>query len=257
MSESEAYKIFRQLVNQTSEQKVKKVKPFLQTWHKHWVEQGTVRSLPHTGRQVKITEEVAMQLSIVFKEGMTGRTDPTEEHPDGMEYHRFFTSVEDAMKHSPQFQALVKEHDITPRQQKSLLQRMRAADTSLVRLLLDHKMPFTEEQRKARMAAAKELLQVPQSKLQAVVWVDCSSIWITPVALNRLVWCNVFDERVHRVSDVRNMKPNTKIKLSFIVAVSGRHGPIWLEFLTGTTGLKRSELFKKVTGQEGHNKVNQ
>jgi len=248
MQTKEAVELFNKLYNGTTQHPVQKVDQFLKRWAEHYQKHGHVEDAPRSGRPSTLAEDEATQLAKFLKAGTHFMPMPTEVEPDPRAVHRFFTSVQDAVDHCPTLSEACNKHNIRPRQ---LLRRLLAVDGNLVRRMTDYKLPFTPAQMAARMEAASQLLRMPMADLQRVVWIDCATFWVDPTNLNQVVWCDRSDARVEAVVTAHGEPSHKKYKLKFIVAVSGSHGPVYMEFVSGTTDMQRAKGFSDITGHEG------
>lgn len=248
-----AVRIFKERMKACKRPLMSRVRQFIKGWANHHQKYNNVDDPPRPGRPSAIPDDAALKLSKMFKKGVVVTVPPTKLCLKPMKVHRYFTSVPDAIASSPQFAKLVRKYKVSPKQ---VLGRMRAVDPNLVRRMTDYKLPFSIEEREERMETAKQLCKEKQSRLDETIWIDCGTIWVTANSLNREVWCDRDDERVHDVQTLSNLGHNAKIKMTFIVAVSATRGPLWLEFVTGTRNIKRSQEFYQITHRRQPYKVN-
>ena len=166
---------------------------------------------------------------------------------------RPFTGIADAMAHSSDLRQCCERHGITG---ATLLARMKAANPNLVCRSLDFKMAFTKEQKKQRQKAAADLYKTFRpclERLQEVAWIDCGAFVLDYKMPSMTAWVDAAEAEQHvtlpqGVSD-HSWHPITAV---WIMAVSGEHGPLYIELVTGTTGLQRAADFPVPEKREHH-----
>jgi hypothetical protein len=116
---------------------------------------------------------------------------------------------------------------------------MQKADPNLVYRTLDVKMWLSEEQKKARKAAAQRLAEKysqDPGMLDRVYFVDECKIWLSNIAKGKVkVYCDAHDERVHAVLPCKWMARDRDVKLHFLCAVNPVHGAVYIKMTSGTT----------------------
>jgi hypothetical protein len=253
LSEDEAVEQFHELYNDIAEAEgladsVTEIKDFLQRHYNHWRSTGNVEDMPRSGRPPKISDAEAADMARIFKGGMivTVVGDDGQSVPVG---HRYYTGIKDAIAYNPQIAQFVHDKDITP---QTLLERMLRADDQLVVKSLDVKPAFTADQMKERVWVARQLLRSSQDELSWVVWVDCGSIVLYRQTTSCSVYMSTEDPAYTEVMPQLPGGRQKPIVLSFFMAVNALLGPVYLEFVTGTTELRRADTFRPVEKREHH-----
>lgn len=234
---SEAVPMFEQLYNAKAERRVKKVNKFLKQWGKPTDDDANLADAPRSGRPSPLTEEAVQQLLPLIKKGTRlgslNFPGPTE--------RRLFSGIEDAMRHSPAVNELVEQAGVQPR---TVLARLFAADPNLVWRSVDVKRQFTAQQLQDRQACARALLALHPSAISNTTFIDCATFYLRCSHLQQWVLC---DEEEFQDHPPKTLPPEAlclKGQLRVIAAVHPVLGLVWLDFVSGTTDIQRSDTFK-------------
>ncbi len=200
---------------------------------------GSVADRKHGGRQPKISKDVALHASNIFKAGTVVKAYPHADAQRMVDVHVWWTSIELACQQCQALQDLCTMYNITAKQ---LLKYMKEADPNLVRRRIDIKKDLTQDQKKKRKSAAEKLWQMFQrdpDMLSRIYFIDECKIWMSTLASKSVkVYCDAHDEDVRAVLPCkwyRKQKPCPDVKLTFVAAVNPVHGAVFLRFTTGTT----------------------
>jgi hypothetical protein len=203
---------------------------------------GTVADRKHSGKPSKVSKEVALQASSIFKAGTVVRAYPHADAKHELDVHIWWTSTEVACQQCQALRDMCNLCNITCKQ---LLKYMKKADPSLVRRRIDVNLDLTREQKTKRKSAAEKLWQMFQREpdmLSRMYFVDECKIWMSTLASKSVkVYCDAHDDDVRAVLPCkwyRNQKPCPDVKLTFVSAVNPVHGAVFLRFTTGITDNK-------------------
>lgn len=238
---NKAVKRFNDEWNSKESPTIKNVARFINLRVKHFRQSGTVADAPRGGRPRKLPNKVVQWACDLFKEGYTVMR-PRPPGPGMETVQCFYTSIHDACKKNGTLAWVCSEYTVSP---ETLLDNMKAIDPNLVRRSTDVKVEHTAQQKLNRQRVAidcMERLTKDKLSVQRVTWIDASSIELSnPAKMNHLVYCDKRDTRVcHVIADPR-FSTSKKIYLKFVAAVNYDNGPVYLDFTTGTTALKRYE----------------
>lgn len=103
---------------------------------------------------------------------------------------------------------------------------------SYKRLVVKAKLTATHKQQ--RVAVCSKHLQVPDSTLETVVWIDAKTMHMN--ITDRYGWVDSSKEDIYETTHSSTKKSNI-IKLKYYIAVNARLGAVLLVFNTGTTGM--------------------
>lgn len=230
----------------TAHADVKDVRGFIQRWGERFLEEGNVENKPHHPDTHKVSDADAKLAAQALKGGYIGWRKPCTPGAEGQMVHMYWTSINRACKENPVLKTIIDKCNVSP---AHLLKRMHEVDPNLKYIKLDYKMDLTPAQKRARQGVAAQLLErvhtVPNF-LNRVVWIDEASVWLVSKKMTDIhVYADAHDERVKQVIHVDGLKPGTKIKVRCLCAVNALTGPLFIEFMTGTTDVHRVRLDQK------------
>jgi hypothetical protein len=197
-----------------------------------------------------VTREEALKCAAILKGGYwkkqaltSGRRKGGRRHEEVREWRAYYSSIHEACQMEPVLKQVCEEHGVTP---AYLLRRTHEEDPNLVMRCRDEKRALSAEQRADRMAAAKRNLDEynkgKKKYLARIVWIDECAMWMVPKNTKRRVYCDAHDEGVHAVVPLQTVQKGDKVKVRVLLAVTHQFGACFMEFMTGTTGLKRLDL---------------
>ncbi len=244
MSEADAVSLFEMLYNDRAHMfkntiehqvAVSDVRGFLQRHYQKWVRTGDVLDGTRTGRPRKVTQEDALRMTVYFKAGFFECVPFTGGYM--LLGHRYFTSIEDAVKNCSAIRNFIKDKGCSPR---TLFNAMMKFDPDLVRHSIDYKPAYTELQSNARIDAAHVLLEKYQHHLKNVTWIDCASYVLGFDTSSAPVYMSRGHAAFAVTQPLGTTKPGRPVKVAWIMAVNARFGPVYVEMVTGTTALERA-----------------
>jgi hypothetical protein len=173
---------------------------FIKRHYDNFTMYGSVADRKHGGRPPKVSKEVALHASNIFKAGTVVKAYPYADAKDMVDVHIWWTSIEVACQQCQALQDLCTMYNITCKQ---LLKYMKKADPNLVRRRIDIKLDLTKEQKAKRKSAAEKLWQMFQREpnmLSRVYFIDECKIWMSTLAAKSAkVYCDAHDADVHAV----------------------------------------------------------
>lgn len=194
----------------------------IRTWVENLEKYGTLSTRRAPGAQIKLPKSAVKRAIELLYEGWES---------EGRQLA--YTSINEALQHSPDLAAILTEHKIKP---DTLLRRMRKLLPSVKKRLLFLKRQLTPEQQQARLDAVKRLLKHwPVERLDHVMWVDATTIILKPRGIKVYLPPG---SRALVFSDDRLQRHSSNIrKLKFYICVNAILGPVALVFTSGTTDL--------------------
>lgn len=219
---------------------VKDVRRFIQRWGERFLEEGTIENKAHHPDTHKVPNDDAKLAAQALKGGYIGWRKPCTPGAEAQMVHMFWTSINRACKENPILSSIIEKYNVSP---AHLLKRMHEVDPGLKYRKLDYKMDLTPQQKHERQRVAAQLLDnvhTDPSFLNRVVWIDEASVWLVSKKMTDIrVYADAHDDRVKQVIHVDGLKPGTKIKVRCLCAVNALTGPLFIEFMTGTTDVQR------------------
>lgn len=207
---------------------------------------GRKRKAPEPGA----SDDVALRAAKVLKAGYRGWQEipsgKKNKPPKVVPVHMFWGSMKDCVARSHKMSELLLEAGCTP---KALLKRMKKADPSLVRRTLHYKLHHTPGTIANRIRVCKSNLERAAADpkfLKRVVWIDETTIWLVNTRhYRRRVWCDAGDWDARRVVKCPMLAKGKPVKVHVMCAVNYYLGPFFMEFTTGTHGIKRLHIAEK------------
>lgn len=241
--------VFNMTWNKVMDEKVSDVELFLRNNMFKFVTTGSVHDLPRSGKPPTISDDLARQCAIAFKQGrMVNRVIDEDEHVVGA-VHQFYTCMWEAAAECDMIKNTLNDFNVSA---KHLLHRMREVDPALTRVRLDFKLELNEQQLESRRKAAADMLQKHEQDptyLNRIIWGDEWHCWCSPRDADIHVWCDLHDARAREVLPIPQMKKGERPTVIRCIAfVSAILGPVHIEYTTGTDELQR-ELVDRDTNQ--------
>lgn len=226
---------------------VKAAKKFLKAQVKKFLATGSVHNItpgPSRTAEPAVPDDAALHAAAILKEGYENDqvlpTGDPQRPTQVVRVHSYYSTLSEALKHRPELMDICNQYGVTP---KALLVRMHQVDDGLVKRTMQYKVPHTNKQRYARIAASLALLQMFRADPnlhRRVVWVDQATIWIVDDSHNtKRVWVDAHDKGVHYVINCPLMLKHKRIKVHILCGVNYELGAFFIQFTTGTTGIQR------------------
>lgn len=229
-------------MSKTDQQEARRVR-------KKFLQEATVKNLPHP-KQVNmhkllsaIPEDEAKMASFLLKSGYVERT-PTH-HGHYMEEHHYFTSLGQALDKCPALKGIYDKYnalcdDVTP---QTFMEGLYKWDPLLRTRLVHIKYALSDDLKAERKHRAETLYNRAQREadfLSRIFFVDeCAICFDHEIRKGVHVYCDAHDKGYRFVIPFRKRNPNKKIKVKVMGAVNLVTGPVFMEFTTGTTDIKR------------------
>lgn len=227
---------------------------------KKFVAAGTVENLPRA-KKVKtnkllsaITPDEAKLASFILKQGYTKLTPMG--HGRYRDEHFYYETLGDALNKCPQLKSMYDKYaeqcdDVCP---QTFMEALYKYDPFLrirrihMKYALDDKL--REERRKRADSLLKRADKEPEF-LKRLFFVDeCAINFDHEIRKGIHVYCDAHDKGYRFVIPVEKLSPNKSIKVKVMGAVNMLTGPVWMEFTTGTTDIKR--LHNQPGGDPSH-----
>lgn len=193
---------------------------FIHCWWGALQERGSLLDIQH-GRTSTIPPEEAERAAWLFWGGYVA---------EGV--HVYPTSIRDGLNNIPALEALRRRWGVSP---ATMLAHMKKAEPRLKKRTEELRIQYTQAEKLARLHRAIELKRGFCTRMHRIFWIDESHIYIVPkgqrVYAPPEASLVLEDERLER--DFRKV-----IKLRFYCVVNAVLGPVYMKFVTGTTGLK-------------------
>lgn len=202
---------------------------FCKKWGTRRMCTGDVHDAPRSGRPRQLTQEWLDQCITALSAGYP-RTDAT-----GIKMVPYRTWSQ-FCKNSPTAQACLEATRVTP---AHLLKACMKALPTLKRVKIELKVFLKPENKAARVAACETLLAKTADWFDAVVWLDCKTMYINPTT--SYAWVNtaaMSPNDLVREDRRVNARGKELVKLKFYIAVNAKLGAVALVWVTGTKGLK-------------------
>ncbi|KAI8462201.1 MAG: hypothetical protein J3K34DRAFT_504301, partial [Monoraphidium minutum] len=218
--------------NITTSRRVLAVKAYILGWgilpvatetYARFNDTGSVADRPRSGRPPLLSRRTQLDASRQFKSGFEVSRVYKRGQPAVKERH-YFRSINKGVAHLPFPQGLCTAHNLTPAQ---LLQRMCAADPSLIKRRLDLKAPLSLVQMTRRQSAASAWLEKwaagGDKWLRRMVWIDEATIYATNIPGSKIaVWCDAHDAGAKAVYSSRQFKHGAVVKIRFYISLRRR-----------------------------------
>lgn len=192
---------------------------FISYWVRAWNQRQSMDSLPKSGRPHAMSDEQALLCATLFKLGRNIRGQ-----------RRHFTSIDQAVQHSPGLQAAL---EATPISNRTLLKRMRQVDPGIVRRVETVKPALRAALKQERRETSAFMLRQPAAYFKRIHWLDMKQMWIAPK--RQLVWTDAAwgapTVEDHRVA----LNSGKLVRLKFYASVCWATGAASLKFVTGTS----------------------
>lgn len=219
-------------------------------WGKRFQAGQSLAELPRNKKSKKIPEEVARRAASYLKTGQWMFIPGTNTRKAEFE-HRYYTSVQMACAHCPELMAIRTTYNLTNRK---FLKAMQQADPSLVRRTVRMRYGLDEDQKAARQERAATLytrcVREP-GWLNRVYFLDeCGIVIDNVLKKGAHVYCDAHDAGYKDVIHTEKINGQKTTKLHILAVVNAQQGPVYLEFTTGTTGIRRRHNKKPL--QPGH-----
>ena len=207
---------------------------FIMRWVTNFCERGSVEANYH-GRKPRMPPEVAKQCVVVL---LAGYQQVVEVEERGMVREevrqKYFRSVHDAVTRSPFLREQIEKYNIT---EATLLRNLQHVAPGLHKRHLNPRRTLKPQVMQARVALCQRLLQMSEKELERylarIFWIDSKVFYIEPDSMS--VWAPLDADMT--VVDHRMPHSNKAQKrIHYYAAVNAVLGPVYIEFVTGTTG---------------------
>lgn len=190
-----------------------------------------------------ITEGEAKNASMLLKTGYHEYTPVGHGHYN-VEHH-YYTTLKEAMEKCPQLKNIYDKYDaecddVTP---QKFMEALYKWDPMLKVRRIHIKYALSDDLKDERCKRAKVLYDRAQRHadfLQRLFFVDeCGIILDHEIRKGTHVYCDAHDKAYRFVIPFQKLNPNKQIKIKIMGAVNMVTGPVFLEFTTGTTDVRR------------------
>lgn len=215
---------------------------FINRWTKRFLETGNVDSdLPRKKKRKvnAITDGEARLAAQLFKNGYWVE----RQCSGGAGVYRiqlYYSSTAVACRHNAELKAIRDQYGLTNRQ---LFREMKRVDPYIKRRAVRVKLALSPDLKHKRQQRAKSLYarwRQDHNFTNRIYFIDECKVWIDFEAKkSQHVYCDAFDQGFKTAMHYDKMNPNQSIRVHFMVAVNPVHGPMYLEFTTGTTNIQR------------------
>lgn len=197
----------------------KNARGFVKRWGWEWAKNSSVSgNASNSGRPRKLSaEQVQQVLDVVLQWRADGRDSPYE-------------SVAQLKQESAVVADIVSSTGVSD---DTLITRLKELCPGLSYTKLCIKPKLKKRQREDRMTTAQSHLQVPDSELECVIWIDAKTMYMT--VNSKYGWALAGDEDIYETVFPPTLK--NPMKLKYYIAVNYRLGALLLVFYTGTTGM--------------------
>lgn len=197
-----------------------RVATFITRWEQYYAQHGHVEGDAHnSGRTPKISKPAATQLVEELADwAKLGQSGP-------------FASLKQLQKSSPIARTILQEADAAV---STVIRAIKKAEPLLAYELLAAKQKLTARQKAARVRVASKHIKLSDKELELVVWVDAKTMYMS--VRPRCGW--VLRSDAVPLETSRPTSKKNPITLKYYIGVCGRTGAVFLQFYTGTTGMK-------------------
>ena len=222
------------------------VHEFIALWGRQFQACGSVADRPHIGRPGALPDETALRMvaellagypkDVLIESGPPGRG---VRHYERRQY--YYRSIAEARTLNVFIRETMSAYGITD---SALLRTLRRVCPGLKRRHLHPKRALTAENVAARVALCERLLSMEGAMLHylcRVCWIDSKTIYICP----KEVWVYAPPDADMTAVDPR-LPPRASAmkKVNYYCAVNAVLGPVWMEFVTGTTAHEEDPGYK-------------
>lgn len=192
---------------------------FVLRWGQEWAKDSSVSGkASNSGRPRKLSaEQVQQVLDVILQWRADGKNSPYE-------------SIAQLKKESAVVAGIVSSTNVSD---DTLITRLKELCPALSYTKLCIKPKLKKRQREDRMTTAQSHLQVPDSELECVIWIDAKTMYM--VVNSKYGWAMAGDEDTYETAFPPTLK--NPMKLKYYIAVNYRLGALLLVFYTGTTGM--------------------
>jgi hypothetical protein len=194
-----------------------------------------------------VLDGVALACAEALKQGYSETHTFTFCHPktkrvseETREVRQYYTSINAACLKIEELHDACVRYKVEP---KHLLRRMHEVDKTLCIRRRTFKRALSEEQRQARIMAAKQHLERYYKEgmeyVCSIIFTDEFSMWMVPTSASSAVYCDAHDQGVHVVVPLQTVRKAERVKLHILVSVNCILGAFYMEFTTGTTDIHR------------------
>lgn len=239
---AEALKAWKKRYDPKIHGPVSAVRALITYWGPRFMKTGSIENKPRQKSPRKVSDAVAKKCAETIKQGYFQKRKCPGPQGDVVEVHLYWTSIKAACAQSPYLKQVCQTYGVSP---AALLKRMREVDPKLKWKRLTYKNDLTDEQKQRRKEVAGVLLRnvslIPDF-LKRIFFIDECSIWLTASNVNVHVYADAHDRDVSAVMHMPGLKVGAKIKVKVFAVVNALMGPFFIDFTTGTTGLKRRHI---------------
>jgi hypothetical protein len=202
------------------------------------MEGGSLEDEPRRKKSPQIPDAKAQRAATYLKTGHWMFIPGTTIRKPQFE-HRYYTSVAMACRHCPELMAIRTKYGLSNR---AFLRAMHRADPNLQRRTVRVRYSMTKKLKRERGERAEYLysrcVQDP-AFLDRTYYIDeCGIVIDNVLRKGAVVYCDAHDEGYKTVIHTEKVDNNKQVKLHILAAVNAVHGPVYLEFTTGTTDIK-------------------
>lgn len=221
---------------------VSAVRALITYWGPRFMETGSIENKPRAKNPRKVSDAVAKKCAETIKQGYYQMRQRPGPQADVVQVHLYWTSIKAACAESPYLRNVCQTHGVSP---AGLLKRMRQVDPKLKWKRLTYKNDLTDAQKQRRQEVAGVLLRNVSTcphYLKRIFFIDECSIWLTASNVNVHVYADAHDKNVSAVMHIPGLTAGAKIKVKVFAVVNALMGPFFIDFTTGTTGLRRRHI---------------
>lgn len=207
---------------------------FIRRWATHFENFGSVLAR-YMGRQHRMPLEIARECVTVL---LAGYQEVVQVQAGGMcreeVRQKYFRSIGDAVNRSPFLRQKMKEYDITP---GTLLRTLQHAAPGLRKRHLNPRRALSPANMASRVEVCRKLLGMGERELlrqlSRMFWIDSKTFYIEPEGL--AVWAPA-DANMAVVDQRMPHSLRERKKIVYYAVVNALLGPVYIEYMTGTTG---------------------
>lgn len=211
-----------------------------------FLQTGSIKDKPRSGRPHKLPDAVAKQASELIKKGYMVPTETSSTAKQPPSCRKYYTSIRQACENDEHLGDILTKYDMTP---SELLVRLHAVDPYLKFMKLHYKRELSPEEKEKRMkfarAQLKKIMANPKHLLRVFYMDEASVLFVTGMDPNIKVWADVHDKEVQQVLHIPNLPKSKPFKVHFVVVVNPVLGPVFMEMTSGTTDIVREHNKKQ------------
>lgn len=224
-------------------------------WGERFMAGASLEDGPRRKKRPQLPNDDALLAATYLKTGHWTFIPATETRKARFE-HRYYTSVETACRHCTELMAIRNKYGLNNR---AFLRAMYKADPSLLKrtVRVRYSMPkkLKGERRERANVLYNRCVQDP-SRLDRTYFIDeCGIIIDNMLRKGAKVYCDAHDEGYKTVIHTEKLETKEQVKLHILAAVNAVHGPVYLEFTTGTTDIQHQYNTLPLHPQHGPYKV--